>query len=125
NRSDLSKLWLYNLHYQDYLVNSPEFSVEDRGALVNSWIFRNPPFSGNGWEPYCLSLRIVNWVKFFSVCNQKSLDTYWLKSLSLQSDALLQQLEFHIQANHLFANAKALVFAGTFLGAEQGNMLLA
>src|SRR5690606_3898574 len=46
NRSDLSKLWLYNLHYQDYLVNSPEFSVEDRGALVNSWIFRNPPFSG-------------------------------------------------------------------------------
>ena len=30
----------------------------------------------------------------------------------------MQQLEFHILANHLFANAKALVFAGSYLAED-------
>ncbi|TOQ84691.1 hypothetical protein CGG86_23720, partial [Vibrio parahaemolyticus] len=38
----------------------------------------------------------------------------WLNSLSLQVQALEQQLEYHLLGNHLFANAKALVFAGCF-----------
>src|SRR5690606_31002581 len=56
-----SKLWLYNLHYQDALCSKGAAGrVELNRALVNGWISGNPPMTGYGWEPYCLSLRIVN-----------------------------------------------------------------
>lgn len=125
NSPIFSKLWLYNLHYQDVL-NVKGAAV--RGALnrtlVDKWIAGNPPMTGNGWEPYCLSLRIVNWTKFFSRMEAHALKAEWLDSLALQVTALEQQLEFHIMANHLFANAKALVFAGVFFGDAQGDQWL-
>lgn len=125
NCSSFSKLWLYNLHYQDVL-NAKGAAERDElsRTLIDEWIAGNAPLSGNGWEPYCLSLRIVNWVKFFSRSNASSLKPAWLDSLVLQARALEQQLEFHILANHLFANAKALVFAGTFFGGGEGNRWL-
>lgn len=125
NSPSFSKLWLYNLHYQDALSSR---GATDRSelncALVNGWISGNPPMTGNGWEPYCLSLRIVNWVKFFSRLDEAELKQEWLRSLALQARALEHQLEYHILANHLFANAKALVFAGVFLGGEDGERWL-
>ncbi len=36
-----------------------------------------------------------------------------LDSLFQQTHVLNQQLEYHLQGNHLLANAKALVFAGS------------
>lgn len=125
NNPDFSKLWLYNLHYQDDLNAA---GASDRKALcqqlVENWITANPPLQGNGWEPYCLSLRIVNWVKWLSRLHPDEIDPLWLRSLACQADALEQQLEFHILANHLFANAKALVFVGSFLGGRQGDAWL-
>ena len=125
NNPTYSKLWLYNLHYQDDLN---AIGAENRQALgrqlIEDWISGNPPLNGNGWEPYCLSLRIVNWVKWLSHFHSSEIDFTWLRSLACQADALEQQLEFHILANHLFSNAKALVFAGSYLGGQQGNTLL-
>lgn len=127
NNPTFSKLWLYNLHYQDYLHAT---GVEGRSALnrqlVEDWIAANPPLKGNGWEPYCLSLRIVNWVKWLSRLDTDTAEAYphLLRSLACQANALEQQLEFHILANHLFANAKALVFVGSFLGGREGNVWL-
>ena len=125
NNPDYSKLWLYNLHYQDDLN---VVGADERPALcqhlIERWIADNPPFEGNGWEPYCLSLRIVNWVKWLSRYGEGEVHAEWLQSLATQVDALDQQREFHILANHLFANAKALVFAGSFFGGEQGNAWL-
>lgn len=125
NDSKLPKLWLYNLHYQDDLNAK---GAEDREKLcaqmVKAWIAGNPPLQGNGWEPYCLSLRIVNWVKFFSRLAPEQVRAEWLNSLAQQADVLEQRLELHILANHLFANAKALVFVGSYLGGEQGNRWL-
>nr|WP_297399438.1 alginate lyase family protein [uncultured Marinobacter sp.] len=119
------KLWLYNLHYQDDLnARGAELKPELCGQMVDAWIVGNPPLQGNGWEPYCLSLRLVNWVKWFSRLEAGQIKPEWLHSLACQADALEQQLEFHILANHLFANAKALVFVGTFLGGEQGDRCL-
>lgn len=125
NNHRFSKLWLYNLHYQDDL-NAVGVSTRDElcRLLVENWIAANPPLQGNGWEPYCLSLRIVNWTKFFSRLSPDTIDRQWVRSLACQADALIQQLEFHILANHLFANAKALVFVGTFLGGRQGDTWL-
>ncbi|MDK8463857.1 alginate lyase family protein [Marinobacter sp. SS13-12] len=125
NNPEFPKLWLYNLHYQDDLnVTGAEQREELCGSLVNSWIAGNPPPHGNGWEPYCLSLRIVNWVKFFSRLASGQVSAEWLNSLAQQADVLEQRLEFHILGNHLFANAKALVFVGCYLGGKQGDRWL-
>ncbi|WP_342671270.1 alginate lyase family protein [Pseudomonas moorei] len=119
----LPKIWLYNLHYLDHLVSRQENpSTVSEADLVNSWILNNPPFDGCGWEPYTLSLRIVNLIKWFNL--QPVLDKRWLESLALQTHALSQQIEYHILANHLFVNGKALVFAGCFMQGDQaGNWL--
>ncbi|NWN91778.1 alginate lyase family protein [Marinobacter adhaerens] len=125
NNPAFPKLWLYNLHYQDDLnAIGAECRFQLCASMVEAWIEGNPPLQGNGWEPYCLSLRIVNWVKFFSRLEQGELRSHWVRSLAQQADALEQQLEFHILANHLFANAKALVFVGTYLGGVEGERWL-
>lgn len=125
NNPEFPKLWLYNLHYQDDLnAKGAEDREELCARMVNVWIAGNPPLYGNGWEPYCLSLRIINWVKFFSRLSPGQVRAEWLNSLALHADVLEQQLEFHILANHLFANAKALVFVGCYLGGEQGDRWL-
>lgn len=121
NDAGKRKLWLYNLHYLDDLnAVGADLRREQHRELIGRWIAENPPADGNGWEPYPLSLRIVNLVKWFS--REGLVEPAWLISLALQAQALYKQLEFHILGNHLFANAKALVFAGAYLdgdGAQQ------
>jgi len=125
NLAEFPKLWLYNLHYQDDLN---AMGADERYALcrqlVDSWILANPPLNGNGWEPYCISLRVVNWVKWLSRLKPEETNLEWAKSLAIQVDALDQQVEHDILANHLFANAKALVFAGVFFGGQRGEYWL-
>ncbi|PMI34905.1 heparinase [Enterovibrio norvegicus] len=113
NDREKSKLWLYNLHYFDDL-NQEDWQerTEIHSKLINSWIEQNPVMVGNGWEPYPISLRSVNWIKWFLSFNEPKDE--WLSSLSLQIQALEQRLEYHLLGNHLFVNAKALVFAGCF-----------
>jgi predicted dehydrogenase len=58
------KLWLYNLHYFDDLNAEGRDNREAwHRALIERWIAENPPGHGNGWEPYPLSLRLVNWIE--------------------------------------------------------------
>ena len=115
-----SKLWLYNLHYLGDLnsLNADE-RFEFHLSYVLRWIDENPAFIGNGWEPYTLSLRVVNLIKWCSRNNVR--DQKILQSIALQADALKQQFEYHILANHLFSNAKALVFVGVYLDGELGK----
>lgn len=124
NHAAHPKIWLYNLHYLDHLASSRHVPTSFETDLVNSWIENNPPFFGCGWEPYTLSLRIVNLVKWLQ--QQPVLENKWLDSLAMQTHALSEQVEYHILANHLFVNGKALVFAGCFLEgayAERWQML--
>lgn len=122
NCSKKSKLWLYNLHYLDELntlgAESKAVQLDD---LVYRWISDNKHQSGNGWEPYPLSLRIVNLVKWYST-NEKS-DDFFLRSIQQQSLFLSRKVEYHILGNHIFANGKALLFAGALLKDETGNAL--
>lgn len=125
NHPKFSKLWLYNLHYMDDLNALGADSKREFGrSLIESWIDANPPLQGNGWEPYCLSLRIVNWVKWLSLEQADKVDPKFLQSLATQAKVLEQRLEFHILANHLFANAKALIFVGSYLGGRDGDRWL-
>ena len=112
------KLWLYNLHYFDDLAaDGAEARTEWQRAWVARWIDENPPASGNGWEPYPCSLRIVNWIKW-SLGGQP-LAPAWQRSLAVQLRWLRRRLEFHLLGNHLFANAKALLFGGLYFEGDE------
>lgn len=120
NDEKKTKLWLYNLHYFDYLNQDGwRKRFEIHYNLIDTWIVQNPQMVGNGWEPYTISLRTVNWIKWFLSSNEP--EEKWLASLSLQVQALEQQLEYHLLGNHLFANAKALVFAGCFFIGDKAD----
>lgn len=123
NSAEHSKLWLYNLHYFDDL-SACDYQTRKllHYQFIDRWIEENPPCSGNGWEPYPLSLRLVNWVKWFS--KKDTVDTKYLSSIAQQSQALMQQIEYHILGNHLFSNAKALTFVGAFLTGHQAEKCL-
>lgn len=110
----LPKLLRYNLHYFDDLnaVNA-QVRSDDHVALIQRWIVENPPGAGSGWEPYPLSLRIVNWIKW-SQESGNVLSPDALASLAVQVRYLSRQLEWHLLGNHLFINAKAMIFAGQF-----------
>ena len=118
-----AKLWRYNLHYFDDLnAAGAEHRRAWHVALIERWIVENPPRAGTGWEPYPTSLRIVNWVKWALAGN--ALSPAAVQSLAVQARWLMKRLEWHILGNHLFANAKALVFAGLYFeGAEAERWL--
>lgn len=119
NDPQRDKLWLYNLHYFDDLNGADaDTRVDWHRALIQRWIEENPPGEGNGWEPYPTSLRLVNWVKW-ALRDKDGCGESFRQSLAVQSRWLRRRLEHHLLGNHLFANAKALVFAGAFFdGAE-------
>ena len=92
------------------------------------WIAENPAPHGNGWEPYPLSLRIVNWIKWLvrQPAGDPAASIAICRSLELQSHVLSQRLENDLLGNHLFENAKALIFAGCFFeGAAADAMVRA
>lgn len=111
--ASIAKLWRYNQHYFDDLnALDAQRRRAWQGALMTRWLRDNPPAAGTGWEPFPTSLRIVNWVKFFVGGVQP--EAAWLHSLAVQARWLCRRLEWHLLGNHLFANAKALVYAGLF-----------
>ncbi len=124
NNENEEKLWLYNLHYFDCL-NSKKSLVRINllDSLIEKWIDENPPLIGNGWEPYPQSLRIVNWIKYFLSVREVQPQQY-LSSLFQQTNILEQDLEYHLLGNHLFANAKALIFAGCYFEGDRAERWL-
>ena len=120
NDPGADRLWLYNLHYFD------DLNATGRGCrrawherLIARWIAENPPGFGAGWEPYPLSLRIVNWIKW--ACAGFSLSDAAVHSLAVQARYLRRRLEHHLLGNHLLANAKALMFAGLFFDDDESK----
>jgi uncharacterized heparinase superfamily protein len=113
-----SKLWIYHLHYFGDL-NAREAATrhEWHREWLERWVRENPPGSGEGWEAYPLSRRIVNWIKWALSGNE--LPTLCRESLAVQTRWLAARVERHILGNHLLANAAALLHAGLyFSGAE-------
>jgi uncharacterized heparinase superfamily protein len=120
----LTLLWRYNQHYFDDLValDTPSRRADQR-ALLARWLAENPPGRGTAYAPYPVSLRIVNWVKWF--VGGVEPEPAWIDSLALQTRWLTRRLEWHLLGNHLFVNAKALVFAGLFFEGPEADTWLA
>jgi uncharacterized heparinase superfamily protein len=110
---DATRLWIYNLHYFDDL-NAPESPArrEWHERLLERWAVEVRPGHGAGWEPYPLSLRIVNSVKW--ALRGNTLPPAYHASLAVQARWLMKRLEYHILGNHLLANASALIHAGLY-----------
>lgn len=135
---ELPRLWRYHLHYFDDLVaRDAAARITWHAALIQRWIAENPPGVGTGWEPYPVSKRIVNWIKWAcsgaaAAVGERSgevlspaelcaavLSPAVRDSLATQVRWLSRRLEWHLLGNHLWSNAKALIFAGClFAGAE-------
>ena len=123
NNNNISKLWRYNQHYFDDLnaIDSSQRKIW-HDQLLKSWVNENKVGKGVGWEPYPTSLRIVNWVKWnFS---QNILSNTCIQSLIFQARWLSKRIEWHILGNHLFSNAKALVYAGLFFSSKECEIWL-
>ncbi len=117
------KLWVYNLHYFDDLNAAGAASrYEWHRTLLAQWVAENPAGDGVGWEPYPTSLRIVNWIKWALAGNE--LPEVCVESLAVQARWLMGRLEFHLLGNHLFANAKALLFAALFFSGAEADLWL-
>ncbi|MBN8919749.1 MAG: alginate lyase family protein [Rhizobiales bacterium] len=117
------RLWLYHLHYfDDLLAGGASGRRAEHADLIERWIKENPPLAGAGWEPYPLSRRIPNWIAW--ALGGGPLSDAAAESLFLQARVLAATLEWHLLGNHLFANARALVFAGVFFDGREADAWL-
>ncbi len=112
-----SKLWQYNLHYFDWVWSC---SFKEGAKAAVDWIEQHPPQRGAvGWEPYPVSLRVMNWCGWFfcrhgkrTAGDEELAGKIWA-SLWRQTKWLESHLEFHLLGNHLLENATALCLAGS------------
>jgi len=123
DKKEIDKLWRYNLHYFDDLnATGADERVKWHYEIIQRWVTENATGQGTGWEPYPVSLRMVNWIKWALAGNPHAPEI--LHSLTVQARWLSKRLEIHLMGNHLYANAKALLFAGMFFaGPEAENWL--
>lgn len=114
NDNRFGKLWTYNRSYFDYL-NQTNISTEEGLALIDSFVSQIKDIE-DGLEPFPISLRGINWIKFFVYKNIKNLDIS--NSLYQQYYLLLDHLEYHLLGNHLLENGFSLLFGSYYFEDE-------
>ncbi|WP_319525404.1 alginate lyase family protein [uncultured Desulfosarcina sp.] len=109
------KLWAYHLNYFDFL-RQDEMGKAEGLRLIYDFI-RQSGRNREGMEPYPLSLRVVNWIKFLSrhQIQDKAIDA----SLFAQLYILMNNLEFHLMGNHLLENGFALLWGARYFNDDR------
>ena len=110
NYHEYGKLWTYNLNYFDFL-NQSSISQSEALILIKDYIARTNHLK-DGLEPYPISLRCINWVKYLS--REKIQDEVINKSLYNQYLRLQDSLEYHLLGNHLLENGFSLLFGAYY-----------
>lgn len=118
---DMPKLWRYNLHYFDFVCDR-SLPPTEATHLITDWIAQCPQGTPEAWEPYTVSLRIVNWIKIF--LQRMPPKEEWLQSLYVQALWLEQNIEYHFLTNHYLKNGVALFFAGAFFEGREAQRWL-
>ena len=108
------KLWAYNLNYFDFL-NQENFTVGEGLPLIRTYIQAGTTLK-TGFEPYPMSLRGINWIKFLS--KNKIQDVEIDGFLMAQYVRLSDNLEYHLMGNHLLENAFSLLFGAYYFKNE-------
>ena len=114
NFSEFGLLWNYNLNYFDFLQQE-NFSTEEGMKLMHHFI-ENTSWHSHSYDPYPVSLRGINWIKFLLRCGID--DGKINDSLYRQYVKLSHETEKHLRANHLLENGFSLLF-GAFYFHEQ------
>lgn len=108
------KLWAYHLNYFDFL-NQEKITKTEGLALIQAYIQEAQNLK-MGFEPYPLSLRGINWIKFLS--KYQIQDPHIDGFLMAQYVRLSANLEYHLMGNHLLENAFSLLFGGFYFRNE-------
>lgn len=128
----VSQLWRYHLHYFGYVrplllaaqVQRNDVAYLTFRRLVQSWMSSNERLRGDGWHPYTLSLRLVNWLQAVAIWAPRlAADPEFREGLLLsvygQARMLRRQLEFDVRGNHLLENLRGLLWAGVAFGGAE------
>ena len=113
------KLWAYHLNYFDYL-HQPEMAWEAGKTLIESFL-QDPQNRPEGMEPYPISLRTINWIKFLAKHDRYPKEI--VDSLYAQFQVLSNKLEYHLLGNHLLENGFSLLFGAVLFQDEKLNRL--
>lgn len=117
-----SQLWRFHLHYFDYALDLDAASFT---RLAQSWMRENVVMNGDGWHPYPLSLRIVNWSRaldFFALDADFAAEL--ARSIYGQTRFLFDNLEHDVRGNHLLKNIRALIWSGVMFEGDEARRWL-
>jgi len=109
------KLWTYNITYFDFL-HQQNMTSEIGLDLIRNFI-ENSAYIKDGMEPFPISLRGINWIKFLSYHHIE--DQQISDSLYAQYRILLDNIEYHLLGNHLLENGFSLLFGAYYFRDEQ------
>jgi hypothetical protein len=115
NYNNYGKLWTYNITYFDFL-NQEDISKDEALNLIYNFI-ENESILKDAIEPFPISLRGINWIKFLSYNNieDKKIDNILYKHYMI----LLDNLEYHLLGNHLLENGYSLLFGAYYFQDEK------
>ena len=115
NLNEYGKLWTYNLNYFDFLLQ--DGITKDQGMILIGDFISNKGRLKDGIEPYPISLRGINWIKFLSIhkVENKSIDSFLYNDYKRLTD----NLEYHILGNHLLENGFSLLFAAYYFDDDE------
>lgn len=109
-----SRLWRFHLHYFDDAI---DLVLAGRRLLLldlmEHWIRANPIHGGgDGWHPYTVSLRLVNWILALSLMSDTDMvPSAIYSSIAEHAIFLERNLEKDGGGNHLLKNLKAMTVA--------------
>lgn len=113
--SDHGLLWNYHLNYFDFL-HQESINTEDGLKLIYHFM-DNAKISSHSFDPYPISLRGVNWIKF--LVKNNIYDSKVDESLFRQYLKLSHEIEYYLGANHLLENGFSLLFAAFYFHDEK------
>jgi len=109
------KLWAYNLNYFDYLHQSS--MTTDVGLKLIGDFIDQADSNREGMEPYPISLRGINWIKF--LVKHEVADKRIDSALYAQYLILLDNIEYHLMGNHLLENGFSLLIGGIYFSDQK------
>ena len=114
NHNTFGKLWTYNITYFEFL-NQEKIDTNDAKLLIYDFIEKDSKIK-DGLEPFPISLRGINWIKF--LVNHNVIDEKIDNALYRYYIILIDTLEYHLLGNHLLENAFSLLFAAYYFEDE-------
>ena len=114
NFKEFGKLWTYNLNYFDFL-HQENIAINEGLELIRDYQLHDINLK-DGKEPYPISLRGINWIKFLS--KNKIVDQNINQTLFNHYQRLVNNLEYHLLGNHLLENGYSLLFGAYYFKDE-------